>query len=500
MAAASPLAGQAEIDAYVDQSMRRLHIPAVALAVVAGDKIVHVRGFGRAHAKGGAPDAQTPFFIGSLTKSITALAVMQLVEGGKLALDAPVQRYLPWFRVADPHASALITVRHLLHQTSGLPTSAGETPLANFDSDPGAAARQARALATCELNHAPGTVCAYCNMNYNLLGLVIEAASGTTYAEYVRRRIFLPLDMHHTYVDKTAAAQHGLALGHQLWFWWPRPAPDLPVPLGSLPSGQIISCVEDMAHYLIALLNGGRYGRAQILSPAGVDELRRGAVEFSQWGISLGHYAMGWFTDTGGGPEVAWHTGNVPDFSAYMALLPRQGRGIILLSNVGHHMMVPVCGELGAGLAALLAGTSSARPPAAMTRTLPWLMRALLLLPLLQIGGGLVAVRQLRRWRREPLRRPHDRGERALVLLLPWLFDLAIAANLVPVLGRRRGYLRLFLPDYCWTARVCGSAALAWGVVRSGLILRALHAPPESAPAQAGPAALNSPAYKEPNP
>ena len=82
---------------------------------------MHQRGFGQARPGGEAPTPQTPFFIGSLTKSITALAVMQLVEAGKVELDAPVQRYLPWFRVADPQASAQMTVRHLLNQTSGLP-------------------------------------------------------------------------------------------------------------------------------------------------------------------------------------------------------------------------------------------------------------------------------------------------------------------------------------------------------------------------------------------
>ncbi len=68
---------------------------------------------------------QTPFLLGSTTKSFTALAIMQLVEAGKIELDAPVQRYLPWFRVADPVASAHMTVRHLLIQVSGLSTAVG---------------------------------------------------------------------------------------------------------------------------------------------------------------------------------------------------------------------------------------------------------------------------------------------------------------------------------------------------------------------------------------
>lgn len=411
---------------------------------------------------------------------------MQLVEGGSIALAAPVQRYLPWFRVADPRASTRITVRHLLHQTSGLPIAVGETPLADFDSSPGATERQARDLATCELAQAPGAACEYCNMNYNLLGLVIEAVSSMTYVDYVYDRIFRPLDTRHTYVDKAAALQNGVAVGHQLCFWQPRAIPNLAIPHGSLPSGQIISCTEDMAHYMIALLNDGRYGNAQILSCAGIDELQRGVVEFKQWGIAMGKYAMGWFADTVGHTRVVWHTGNVPDFSAYMALLPEQGRGIILLTNVGHHMMVPACGELGVGLAALLAKEQAAARPPVMSSVIPWAMRALLLLPLLQVGGCLATVRQLCRWRRDPESHPHGRSKWGRHLLLPAVVNLVLALNLAAVLGKRRGYLRLFLPDYYWTVLVCGSFAAVWGCLRSGLVLRALRVPPGSEHGSAG--------------
>jgi CubicO group peptidase (beta-lactamase class C family) len=91
----------------------------VALAVTHGDQIVLIKGYGT--AGGGRPmTPDTPMYIGSSSKSFTALAIMQLVEQGKIDLDAPVQTYLPWFRVADEAASAAITVRHLLTHTSGL--------------------------------------------------------------------------------------------------------------------------------------------------------------------------------------------------------------------------------------------------------------------------------------------------------------------------------------------------------------------------------------------
>ena len=179
------------IDAYIEEQMHRLKMPGVSLAIVEGDEIVHMRGFGRARPGGEAPTPQTPFVLGSTTKSFTALAVMQLVESGKIELDAPVQRYLPWFRVADPHASAQITVRHLLNQTSGLPGSAGELPLADFDNSPSATERQARALATVALTHPVGTDFEYCHSNYSVLGLIIEAASEACLAQRHAPRFLL---------------------------------------------------------------------------------------------------------------------------------------------------------------------------------------------------------------------------------------------------------------------------------------------------------------------
>ena len=257
---ASEYSSSADIDAYIEEQMRRLHIPGASLVVVEGDRLVHQRGFGSARPGGEAPSPQTPFFIGSLTKSITATAVMQLVEAGKVKLDAPVQRYLPWFRVADSQASAQMTVRHLLNQTSGLPSLSGELALTDFDDRPDATERQARALSSLKLTRPVGAKCEYSNLNYNLLGLIVEAASGETYSDYIQNHIFTPLGMRHSYTSKADAGQNSLAMGHRHWFSLPFPAPDLPIPRGSLPSGQLISCAEDMAHYLIAHLNGGRYG------------------------------------------------------------------------------------------------------------------------------------------------------------------------------------------------------------------------------------------------
>ena len=480
------------IDAYVEKQMRRLKIPGVSLAIVEGDEIVHLRGFGRARPGGEVPTPQTPFPIASLTKSFTALAVMQLVEAGKIELNAPVQRYLPWFRVAGPEASAQMTVRHLLIQTSGLPTSSGELFVADFDDSPGAAERQARALSTLVLTRPVGSAYEYSNSNYQLLGLILEVASGESYADYVQRHILTPLGMSHTYTSQAVAKENGLAVanlavGHRYWFAVPFAAPNMPLPQAGLAGGGLISCAEDMARYMIALLNGGRYGDVQMLSAAGIEELHRGAADIGAealpaelrlmrpWleGLSLGQYGMGWYVDELGGTKLVSHGGTLPDFGAYMALLPQQKKGMVLLFNACHHWMNPVLADFGTGVAALLAGEQPS--PLPFFHVVPWVLRGLPLIPALQIAGVGATLRQLRRWRLDPGCRP--RGGRAwgLHILLPLIPSLLLALTLAPMLGKRRDYLMLHKPDSSWIVLVCGSFALVWSFLRTGLVLGALR-------------------------
>jgi CubicO group peptidase (beta-lactamase class C family) len=460
------------IDAYIEGQMRRLKIPGLSLAIVEGDQIVHLRGFGRTRPGGETPTPQTPFLIGSVTKSVTALAVMQLVEGGKVNLDAPVQHYLPWFQVADPEASARITVRHLLNQTSGMSTLAGMICVDDSDDSPDATEHQARAFSTLKLNRPVGASFQYCNLNYNLLGLVIEAASGQSYAEYVQEHIFTPLDMRHTYTSQVRAKQNGLAMGHRYWFGIPIAAHNIPIPPSSLPAGGLISTSEDIAHYLIAHLNSGRYGEAQIISSAGIDELHRDVAEQRVLGTSVTAYGMGWFVDKLDGTKLVSHGGNVPDFSAFVGLLPEQKKGVVLLVNADHGFPF-ILMEVGEGVAALLAGQQA--PPIRLG-FLPWMMRASALIPLLQIVGVVTTLRRLRCWRRDPALRPGCGRVWGEHILLPLIPNFSLAAILAYL--RSSGLIRfmhLYMPDLSWIARISGGFAGIWAFLRTRLILQNLN-------------------------
>ncbi len=465
------------IDTYVEEQIHRLSIPGLAMAIVEGDQIVRLRGFGHARPRGEVPTSQTPFFIGSVTKSITALAIMQLVEAGKIELDAPVQRYLPWFQVADPEASASITIRQLLNHTSGLPVLQGQMILADLGDAPGETERQVRALSTLKLSHPVGSKFGYNNTNYNILGLIIEVVSGEAYAEYIQKHIFNPLGMDHSYCSKSVAQKTGLAMGHRYWFGHPFPAADLRIPSGSLPSGQLISCAEDMAHYLIAQLNGGRYGEVQILSSAGIDEMQRGTAEIFVMGKPLGSYAMGWESEVRGKSKIISHSGIVPDFGAYAALVPGQKKGLVLLYNANHAMLKISFDEFGLGAAERLAEET---PSKIRLGWIPWLMRGMALIPILQAVDVITTLKRVKRWRADPSSVPSRGRLWGQHILLPLLSNLLLSLMQVPLLGKMRGWVWLFLPDYSWIAHISGGFAGIWAFLRTRLILRNLHKPPSS--------------------
>src|SRR6266581_4075902 len=195
--AAAPHAGAPDltrIDAYVSEQMQADHIPGVALGLVHNDRIMHLRGFGEASQSGRAVTPHTPFILASVSKSFTALAIMQLVEAGKIELDAPVQRYLPWFRVADPVASARITVRHLLYQTSGIPSTDCESDQVTISLE-----QYVRSLESVVLDRPVGSRHEYCSTNYDVLGLIVQTVSGQSYGTYLQQHVFAPLQMPHSF-------------------------------------------------------------------------------------------------------------------------------------------------------------------------------------------------------------------------------------------------------------------------------------------------------------
>jgi CubicO group peptidase (beta-lactamase class C family) len=314
------------IDRYLSSQIGSAHIPGAALGIVHGKQIVHLYGTGDVDSSGRTVTPQTPFILGSVSKSFTALAVMQLVQAHRVQLDAPVRRYLPAFRLADGGAYTRITVRQLLTHTSGIPKSAGTDPLRGPQAT---LAAQVHALASVR-SGTPGAHYEYSNANYEVLGLVVQTVSGEPFGTYIQQHIFAPLDMRHSYVTEVAAQRAGLTQGHILYFGYPM-ARRAFYRADFLPAGFLASTATDMTHYLTAQMNGGRYEHASVLSPAGIAALHRPEVDAG--GPLKSRYGMGWITSVVGGRSLLWHDGSSYDMHTFMAIDPNTRWGVIVLFN-----------------------------------------------------------------------------------------------------------------------------------------------------------------------
>ena len=272
---------------------------------------------------------------------------MQLVEAGKIDLDAPFTSYLPWFRTADLTASNQITVRNLLNQDSGLGVYAGRQGMTDDDQSSTALEQGVRQLARLKLSQPVGKAYEYSNVNYTILGLIVQAVSGKPYEEYVQSGIFAPLHMTRSAAANTDPEAKDISSGHRYWFFWPV-AFDAPYPRRLSPAGFLISTAEDMSHYLIAQLNGGMYDKQQVLSPAGIDTLHSAGPVSS--------YAMGWEVRGQPGSRKIEHTGDTSNFHSNMLLLPDQGMGIVILINVSGYSQTNAINIPIEGVAAILLG------------------------------------------------------------------------------------------------------------------------------------------------
>jgi CubicO group peptidase (beta-lactamase class C family) len=382
-----------EIAAFLTEQIRDAGYPGAAFAIIRDGRVTLSRGIGIADDAGRPVTADTPFVIGSLSKAITAMAVMQLVEAGAIALDAPVTTYLPDFTVAGDGAGH-ITVRHLLHQTSGLPPLAGVTPLSGPVTSLEA---QVDALRAVELAAAPGSSYAYSNANYAVLGHVVERVSGRPFGTYVADEIFAPLGMDHSHVDLADASADGLTDAHRFWFGNAMSGEPLWRP-DSMPAGWLIASADDLGRFVAANLGGGTLDRASVLSPGGVEQLHRGAVSAGR-----SEYGMGWFDGRRGTTRVVSHSGSTTDMASAMYLAPDQKVGLVVLYN-GQSLVYELLHKGEAIAEAAMAKLIGESAGGTLNALYPAFTVAVVLMVALQLRALIRAARRARRG--EPTVRP----------------------------------------------------------------------------------------------
>ncbi|TDC72183.1 class A beta-lactamase-related serine hydrolase [Streptomyces hainanensis] len=416
----------AAVDRYLDAYLAETGLPGAVVAVTRGDEVVHVAGYGRT-AGGAEITARTPVPVASLSKSMTAMAVLRLVEAGEVELDEPVRRYLPEFTMADPRAGE-ITVRQLLNQTSGMADSAYPDltrPQPDTLEEAVAAMRGARLAAD------PGTAWSYHNPHYFVLARLVEVVSGRSFAGYLADEVFGPLGMADTTSVDTTDAMPERARGyvraygmvferaHPRWF--------------TAGSFGVVSTGEDLARWLIAQRDGGG-----VVSPAGV-VLAHTPPEGE-------HYAMGWRTSLPGEePGRIEHTGQLLTQNAMQTLLPDSGVGIAVVANTG--MIAGDDAQLIAdGLVRLAQGeTPTVQRPFSMTAD-----PVLAVLTLLAIGLAVLGVVRSRRWARRAAGRA---WWRTTLRLLPYALPIVLFVELTDLMGlalHRQGTLSQL--GYAWPA------------------------------------------------
>ena len=324
---ADVLGAQRLFSAWLEGQILYRHLPGIAVGVVADQRLIWATGFGFADTAKKTPmTPQTKFRMASHSKLFTATAIMQLREQGKLRLDDPVSKYLPWFKVKAAEADdPPITIEELLTHSSGLPREAGD----HWTTFEFPTAEQLRSLmAERQAPFSPGVRWKYSNLAFSVAGQVIETVSGQKWADYVQQHIYQPLGMSSSSVDQDAT---GLAVGYgRLMPDGTRGVNRFIDARGMAAATGITSTVEDMAKFVSAQFRQGPMGGRQILSTGSLREMHRVRMLENNW--TQGN-AIGFAVRRERDKVYVSHGGSYPGYQTNTMMQLDGKVGVIVLTN-----------------------------------------------------------------------------------------------------------------------------------------------------------------------
>ncbi len=319
-----------QLEPLIQQVMASFEMAGLAIGIVRGDEVVYVKGFGVKHLETREPVTATSLFhLASVSKPFVATAIMQLAEQGKLDLDTPIVRYLPYFTMNDERSRA-ITVQQMLSHVSGMPDEENyywDQP----EYDAGALERYVRRLGNASLLFAPGERFAYSNIAYEVLGDLIAKRSGHSFEEYMRRHLLRPLGMStstffkHEVPPELAMTPHVSVPQIML-------SPVYPYHRAHAPSSTLHSSALEMCHWARANLQKGNWNGKRILSAASYDLLWHPYAPIEE-GDPPVFYGLGWFLGTYKGKLQISHGGQDTGFETTFVLLPEESIGVVVLAN-----------------------------------------------------------------------------------------------------------------------------------------------------------------------
>jgi len=317
------------IDKYVENFLEEQRIPGASIAIVHKNDIFYSKSWGVTGESEEKVTAETPFVVGSISKSLTGLAVMRLLDAGIIQLDDPVQKYMPWFTLKDKQAASQITIKHLLTQTSGISTYSGLAISDKESKDLSAIKDNVESLSNVELTAAPGEKHQYSNANFSILGALIEEVTKQPFSKYMEEQVFSPLGMKNAAANSSIAYEKGYLAGYQSWLGHPVKSA-VTFDNGGTPYGYITASATDMVQYIKLL---SRHEHNNFLSKNAMNLYISPFVQTSKYR----YYGLGVrISYPESKEEMIWHSGSNPDARSEVFYLPETDWGGVILTNKSH--------------------------------------------------------------------------------------------------------------------------------------------------------------------
>ncbi|NRR16452.1 serine hydrolase domain-containing protein [Bacillus pacificus] len=344
------------LDKYIEKFIKEQSIPGASVAIVHNKDIFFTKTWGITGESEKKVTSKTPFAIGSISKSLTALAIVKLIEDKKIKLEDPVQRYLTWFKLKDSQISSTITIQHLLTHTSGISTYEGLLLSDKQSKSSTALKEDVMKLSNVKVTAPPGEKYQYSNANYIVLGALIEEVANETYSSYMQKYIFQPLNMNGAAASKETAYEKGYLTGYQSWFGIPRKSVVSYDNTGA-PYGYITANLEDMIQYIMFL---NRPEDPQLLKKENMDLYLSPLYKIN----SEKSYGFGLRTTNINESEtMIWHSGSTPDARAEIFILNKSGWSGVILTNKNHVLEETALSVLKKGIISILNGEESVDIP-----------------------------------------------------------------------------------------------------------------------------------------
>jgi CubicO group peptidase (beta-lactamase class C family)/D-alanyl-D-alanine dipeptidase len=315
------------LEPFITEEVESKRLPALSVALVDDQRIVWARGFGFADPKAKTPaTAETVYRVGSVSKLFTDIAVMRLVEQGKLDLDAPITKYLPDFKPENRYSKA-ITLRQMMAHRSGL---VREPPVGNyFDPTNPMLAQTVESLNRTKLVYEPEKKIKYSNAAIATVGFVLERTQKQPFAKYLQETLLDPLGMTSSGFEPRPELTKKLAAA-TMWTYQGREFPAPTFELGMAPAGSMYSTVSDLGRFLSVLFADGRGPKEQMLKKESLDQMWTPQVRKSD---EKSDFGIGFRITQLDGRRKLGHGGAIYGFATELSALPDDKLGVVVITS-----------------------------------------------------------------------------------------------------------------------------------------------------------------------